>query len=68
MGAVEVAGADGTEAPVKRRGAQQGFRHWLPAREPLLWPGDNASAAEQQAWHERRQAHANGLLKLPESA
>ncbi|MCI0740149.1 MAG: hypothetical protein L0Y72_13970, partial [Gemmataceae bacterium] len=44
------------------------YRYWLPGRERLLWPGNNASAAEQQAWRERRHAHANGLLKLPESA
>ncbi len=44
------------------------YRYWLPGREPLLWPGNNASAAEQQAWRERCHAYANGLLKLPESA
>ena len=49
-------------------GPLDSYRYWLPGREPLLWPGNNASAAEQQAWRERCQAHANGLLKLPESA
>ena len=48
--------------------ALDSYRYWLPGREPLLFPGRNASAAEQQAWRERCQAHANGLLKLPESA
>jgi hypothetical protein len=45
-----------------------GFIYWLPGREPLLWPGDDASEAEKEAWRQRRQAHEKGLLKLPESA
>jgi hypothetical protein len=28
------------------------FRYWLPGREPLLWPGSNASEAEKEAWRE----------------
>jgi hypothetical protein len=34
------------------------FHHWLPGREPLLWPGDRASEAEKQAWRERFAAAA----------
>ncbi len=30
-----------------------GFRYWLPGREPLLWPGDHASDAEKHAWRKR---------------
>ncbi len=38
-----------------------GYRYWLPGREPLLWPGNNASEEEKQAWRERWFAHAGGL-------
>jgi hypothetical protein len=31
-----------------------GFCYWLPGHEPLLWPGNDASEAEKQAWRERR--------------
>jgi len=33
------------------------FRYWLPSREPLLWPGNNASEEEKQAWRDRRAEH-----------
>lgn len=42
-----------------------GFRYWLPGREPLLWPGNDASEAEKQAWRERRAAHARTLQEPP---
>jgi hypothetical protein len=29
------------------------FLHWLPGREPLLWPGNAASEEEKQAWRDR---------------
>ena len=38
-----------------------GFRYWLPGREPLLWPGDRASEAEKEAWRERCAAHYRAL-------
>lgn len=28
------------------------FRYWLAEREPLLYPGQNASEAEKQAWRD----------------
>jgi hypothetical protein len=34
-----------------RRG--DAYLYWLPGLEPLLWPGDSASAEEKQAWRER---------------
>ncbi len=34
------------------------FRYWLAEREPLLWPGNDASEAEKQAWRERCAAAA----------
>jgi hypothetical protein len=45
-----------------------GFRYWLPGREPLLWPGYHASAEEQQAWRDRIHAHACGLREEQGSA
>jgi hypothetical protein len=33
------------------------FLYWLPGREPLLWPGKNASEQEKQAWRDRCAAH-----------
>ena len=33
------------------------FLYWLAEREPLLWPGNHSSAAEQQAWRDRCAAH-----------
>ena len=30
------------------------YRYWLPGHEPLLWPGNNASEAEKEAWRQRR--------------
>jgi len=42
--------------------------YWLPGREPLLWPGHNASEAEKQAWRERCAAHVRSLFELPASA
>jgi len=44
------------------------FRYWLPGREPLLWPGDNASEAEQQAWRDRCAAHYRSLREQQASA
>jgi hypothetical protein len=35
-----------------------GSRYWLPGREPLLWPGDSASEADEQAWRDRCAAHS----------
>jgi hypothetical protein len=37
------------------------FRYWLAEREPLLFPGHNASEAEKQAWRERLAAHERAL-------
>jgi hypothetical protein len=28
------------------------FRSWLPGREGLLWPGEDASEEEKQAWRD----------------
>jgi hypothetical protein len=33
------------------------FLYWLPGCEPLLWPGDDASEAEKQAWRDRVAEH-----------
>jgi hypothetical protein len=33
------------------------FVYWLPGREPLLWPGNNASEEEKQAWRDRCAEH-----------
>jgi hypothetical protein len=44
-----------------------GFRYWLPGREPLLWPGDHASEADKQAWRDRCFAHARSLREPPAS-
>ncbi|MBI3823628.1 MAG: AAA family ATPase [Planctomycetes bacterium] len=44
------------------------FRYWLPDREPLLWPGNNASPAEQQAWRDRCAAHYGRLREQAASA
>jgi hypothetical protein len=35
--------------------------YWLPGHEPLLWPGNNASEEEKQAWRERWAGHKRGL-------
>jgi hypothetical protein len=45
-----------------------GFRYWLPGREPLLWPGDNASEADKQAWRDRCAAYYRSLREQPASA
>src|SRR5262249_350612 len=45
-----------------------GFRYWLPGREPLLWPGDNASEADKQAWRDRCAEHYRTLRERPASA
>jgi hypothetical protein len=37
------------------------FIYWLPGREPLLWPGNNASEEAKQAWRDRLAAHACAL-------
>jgi hypothetical protein len=42
-----------------------GFRYWLPGREPLLWPGDKASEAEKNAWRARLAAHTRSLREQP---
>jgi hypothetical protein len=38
-----------------------GFRYWLPGREPLLWPGYDASDADKDAWRERVADHYRRL-------
>jgi hypothetical protein len=43
------------------------FLYWLPGREPLLWPGPNASDADKQAWRDRCTAHARSRLEQPGS-
>jgi hypothetical protein len=42
-----------------------GFRYWLPGHEALLWPGENASEAELQAWKARFAAHNRADFGLP---
>jgi hypothetical protein len=37
------------------------FRYWLAEREPLLFPGHNASEPEKQAWRDRLAAHERAL-------
>jgi hypothetical protein len=37
------------------------FVYWLPGREPLLWPGDNASDEAKQSWRDRLAAHERTL-------
>jgi hypothetical protein len=37
------------------------FRYWLPGREPLLWPGHDASEADKQAWRDRIADHHRRL-------
>lgn len=44
------------------------FRYWLPGHEPLLWPGDHASAEEKEAWRQRQKLYARGLYKPAEPA
>ncbi|OAI50102.1 hypothetical protein AYO44_18015 [Planctomycetaceae bacterium SCGC AG-212-F19] len=44
------------------------FLYWLPGREPLLWPGNDASEADKQAWRDRRAAHARSVPEGPASA
>ena len=41
------------------------FVYWLPGYEPLLWPGDGASAAEKTAWRNLRHEYANGRWTPP---
>ena len=36
-------------------------RYWLPGREPLLWPGNDASDAEKDAFRERLRVHRQAL-------
>jgi hypothetical protein len=45
-----------------------GFLYWLPGREPLLWPGNNASEEDKQAWRDRCTAHARSMCEQPASA
>jgi hypothetical protein len=64
-----------------KRAAQQGlircsgtgyrgdpFLYWLPGHEPLLWPGNDASEEEKQAWRDRCAAHARSLREQSASA
>jgi AAA domain len=44
------------------------FRYWLPDREPLLHPGENASEVEMEAWKKHCMADRDRLFDLPESA
>src|SRR5262249_61407451 len=44
------------------------FVYWLPGREPLLWPGNDASEEEKDAWRERIWAHERGSREPPASA
>ncbi len=44
------------------------FLYWLPGREPLLWPGNNASEEEKQAWRDRLAEHHRKLGEQPASA
>jgi AAA domain len=44
------------------------FRYWLPGREPLLYPGHQASEAEKQAFRERWAAHTRALREGRASA
>ncbi len=44
------------------------FLYWLPGREPLLWPGNNASEEEKQAWRDRLAEHHRRLSEQPASA
>jgi hypothetical protein len=44
------------------------FRYWLPGREPLLWPGANASEADKQAWRDRLAEHHRKLREQQASA
>jgi hypothetical protein len=37
------------------------FLYWLPGREPLLWPGHDASEEDKEAWRARLAAHHNSL-------
>jgi hypothetical protein len=39
----------------------------LPGREPLLWPGNNASEEEKQAWRDRCAEHHRRLREQPRS-
>ena len=41
------------------------FVYWLPGHEPYLYPGDNASEEEKQAWNER---NVRRLFEMPASA
>jgi hypothetical protein len=43
------------------------FVYWLPGREPLLWPGDNATEAEKQAWRDRCAEHYRRMREQPPS-
>jgi hypothetical protein len=44
------------------------FVYWLPGREPLLWPGHNASEEEKQAWRDRCAEHYRALREQTASA
>jgi hypothetical protein len=43
------------------------FVYWLPGREPLLWPGNNAGEEEKQAWRERCAEHCRTVRERPAS-
>jgi hypothetical protein len=44
------------------------FRYWLPGREPLLWPGNDASEADKEAWRVRLAEHYRKLREQQASA
>jgi hypothetical protein len=44
------------------------FRYWLAEREPLLFPGHQASEAEKQAWRDRLAAHERALRERRQKA
>jgi hypothetical protein len=43
------------------------FVYWLPGREGLLWPGDNTSEEEKQAWRNRCAEHHRTMQGQPAS-
>jgi hypothetical protein len=43
------------------------FLYWLPGHEALLWPGDNASEAEKQAWRDRCAEYYRSMRQPPTS-
>ena len=43
------------------------FHYWFPGREPLLWPGHNASEEEKETWRDRCAAQYRSLGEQPAS-